>query len=128
MKQTKENVNSNIYNMIPYKVFYPFFDKVPKDEIDNLYKFMKLQRTYAIFQRESITENRFKQLNDFLVSLDKSKYIAFNTDIIDTWQQQHFFKELTNLINSIDFKLLNNKERSGIVEEQKRLHNELNIN
>ena len=52
MKQTKENVNSNIYNMIPYKVFYPFFDKVPKDEIDNLYKFMKLQRTYAIFQRE----------------------------------------------------------------------------
>ena len=77
---------------------------------------------------KSITENRFKQLNDFLVNLDKSKYIAFNTDIIDTWQQQHFFKELTNLINSIDFKLLNNKERSGIVEEQKRLHNELNIN
>ena len=50
-----------------------------------------------------------------------------DTNVEDVWQQVEFLKGLTDLINSIDFKLLSNKERNGIVEEQKRLYNQLNL-
>ena len=127
MKQKAETINSSKHTMIPFKVFYPFFDRVPKNEIDNLYKFMNLGKTYALFQRDFITETRFNQLNEFLLKLEDAKFSrVIHSEIYDDEQRKQFLTQITKLINSNDFKeVTGNKWRNKLVEEQKRLFNNL---
>jgi len=127
MKQTAETINSSKHNMIPFKVFYPLFERVPKFEIDNLYKFMNLGKTYALFQRDFITETRFNQLNEFLLKLEDAKFSrVIHSEIYDDEQRKQFLTQITKLINSNDFKeVTGNKWRNKLVEEQKRLFNNL---
>lgn len=125
MKQTVEPID---ITYITYNEFRPYYERVPSYKSKQLSEFLSLSKASILFQRPKIAEYRFRQLKDFLANIELEKFSRIiNNNIIDTFQQQYFLKELNNLINSIDFKLLHNKEKSRIVEEQKRLYNQLNL-
>jgi hypothetical protein len=89
---------------------------------------MKINSLGATFQSNRIAEAKFIQLKNFVKNMHIDQFSKVgDTNVEDVWQQIEFLKGLTDLINSIDFKLLSNKERNGIVEEQKRLYNQLNL-
>jgi hypothetical protein len=123
MKQTKEPPK-----MIPYHVYYPYFQLVPANKKVELRDYMKINSLGATFQSNRIAEAKFIQLKNFVKNMHIDQFSKVgDTNVEDVWQQIEFLKGLTDLINSIDFKLLSNKERNGIVEEQKRLYNQLNL-
>lgn len=57
------------------------------------------------------------------------KYVDFTyanpNGVFDLFQTAKYYKELNNLINSEEYSLLNDYQRTAIVDEQKRICNQL---
>ena len=122
MKQTVEPPK-----MIPYEVYYPYFEKVPANKKVKLRDYMNVRSLGATFQRNRISESKFNELKNFVEDLKIGSFSwVKECEIYDSLQQKVFMDSLTDLINSKDFQLLNNKKRSAIVEEQKRSYKQLN--
>ena len=122
MKQTIEPPK-----MIPYEVYYPYFEKIPAHKKIKLRDYMNVRSLGATFQSNRISERKFNELKSFVEDLKIGSFSwVKECEIYDPVQQKVFMNSLTHLINSKDFQLLNNKKRSAIVEEQKRIYKQLN--
>lgn len=122
MKQTVEPPK-----MIHCDVYKPYIQRVPLIHRIALKKYMNIRSLDTTFNRNFISEKIFDQLVNFLEDLKEgAKTYVGKSEVYDPNQQKLFLHRLADLINSVDFEALNNKERNSIVEEQKRIYKQLN--
>lgn len=110
-------------------------EKVPKNKRNDLCQFIGLKNYKTITALDYVSTERHLKILEFieLSSLNEFSRII-DVDVVDTEQEQKYYKALTNLINSIGFERLhhdsntNVKMRNNIIDEHKRLGNKLNKN
>lgn len=104
------------------------YNSIPTFLKTKVTKLMGYSQIGKFTQCKSIDINKFNILNDFAIKYDyKSPNKVGSPVAFDDDQKHHYFKELTKLINSVDFKLLSPNKKSKLLHEHQNIHNQLLI-
>lgn len=108
---------------VHYSTFAPIFCKLNRAQKTELAEFMGIKFINHAFKRDTISNERYQQLLDFVnQEIDNGFSKVNDYKPVDTLQQKVYLIELNNLINSKDFQLYNNFDKTRIIEEQKKIH------
>jgi len=104
---------------------------IPKESYSYIAERMSWGNRFTIVSvlsgRTKLSLFKFELIRDYLEDWKRHKAfsVANHSGCFDVWQHSAYYKGLTSLINSEEYMLLSNKQRSAIVKEQAIISNQI---